>query len=313
MDKEELKRIISEVLNCDRIEGIILLTLKDGTTSLLNLDNTDKESILNEYVKAVNNKCITEEYDLKNYSTADERQNCFYVFDSAELPDCFHKMQIKKPDHEHIPLFNIKKNKLSDINGIIVILSNGERELVLYKNVYTVEIIGVKKRIIVYHSGNRFKKAENDMLRLTPDFDVVLAGNKFIITNLPSIERIQQLRQITLNLAISRLNDIDKIKILSNLEKAREWVKDDYALAKKVIKIVSESPVLYKGIQNEKIIAFAKKKEAKFGSLTYSEDNTKIEPKTKKEMMRFLAILNNDLLWSELTEDDYLSPTKDLL
>lgn len=313
MDKEQLQQKITDILSKDNVEGIILLVLKDGSTSILNLKNEDNEVIIKEYAAAVSAKCLTQEYELKNYSTADNRKDCLYVYDLPDVPDCFQRMKISKEEQERLSPFNAKVHKLNEVSGIIVILSDGEKNIVLFKNVYAIEIIGVRSRILVFHSNDQFERATNDMIRLTPDFDVVLIDNEFVITNLKSIERIQQLTQITLNVASARIDDISKINILCNLDKIRDMVKDDVGLAKKVIKIVSESPVLYKGVPNEKIIVFAKKKESKFGKLTYSEDQSQFDIQSKKELVRFLSILNNDLLWSELTEDDYFSTAKDLL
>lgn len=313
MDKEQLQQKITDILSKDNVEGIILLVLKDGSTSILNLKNEDNEAIIKEYAAAVSAKCLTQEYELKNYSTADNRKDCLYVYDLPDIPDCFQRMKISKEEQERLSPFNVKVHKLNEVSGIIVILSDGEKNIVLFKNVYAIEIIGVRSRILVFHSNNQFERATNDMIRLTPDFDVILIDNQFVITNLKSIERIQQLTQITLNVASARIDDINKINILCNLDKIRDMVKDDVGLAKKVIKIVSESPVLYKGVPNEKIIAFAKKKESKFGKLTYSQDQSQFDIQSKKELVRFLSILNNDLLWSELTEDDYFSTAKDLL
>lgn len=313
MDKEQLQQKITDILSKDNVEGIILLVLKDGSTSILNLKNEDNEVIIKEYAAAVSTKCLTQEYELKNYSTADNRKDCLYVYDLPDIPDCFQRMKISKEEQERLSPFNAKVHKLNEVSGIIVILSDGEKNIVLFKNVYAIEIIGVRSRILVFHSNDQFERATNDMIRLTPDFDVILIDNKFVITNLKSIERIQQLTQITLNVASARIDDINKINILCNLDKIRDMVKDDVGLAKKVIKIVSESPVLYKGVPNEKIIAFAKKKESKFGKLTYSQDQSQFDIQSKKELVRFLSILNNDLLWSELTEDDYFSTAKDLL
>lgn len=313
MDKDQFKNTIADIISKENIEGIILLSLKDGSLSVLNLKNEDNEAIIKEYVKALRAKCFEADYELKNYSTADERTNCFYVYDLADKPDSFQQMKITKGELEKLHPFNAKQHKLNEVASIIVMLSDGERDIVLFKNVYAIEIIGVQSRIIVFPSNNRFERATNDMIRLTPDYDVVYVDNTFVITNLKNIERIQQLTQITLNVAAARVDDIDKIKILSNIENIRDMVKGDVSLAKKVIKIVSESPVLYKGISNDKIIAFAKKKEAKFGKLTYTPDQSQFDIQSKKELTRFLSIINNDLLWSELTEDDYFSPTKDLL
>lgn len=313
MNKEQLKNAITDILSKENIEGIILLALKDGSLSVLNLDNKDNEAIVKEYVKAVKSKCVERDFELKNYSTADERTNCFYVYDLAEKPDSLQQMDITTGELEKLLPFNAKKHKLNEVAGIIVVLSDGDRNIVLFKNVYAIEIIGVQSRILVFPCNDRFERATNDMIRLTPDYDVMLINNTYIITNLKNIERIQQLTQITLNVATARIDDIDKIKIISNIDNVRNLVKEDISLAKKVIKIVSESPVLYKGVPNDKIIAFAKKKEAKFGKLTYTPDQSQFDIQSKKELTRFLSILNNDLLWSELTEDDYLSPTKDLL
>lgn len=118
MNKEQLKNAITDILSKENIEGIILLALKDGSLSVLNLDNKDNEAIVKEYVKAVKSKCVERDFKLKNYSTADERTNCFYVYDLAEKPDSLQQMDITTGELEKLLPFNAKNTNLMRLLGL---------------------------------------------------------------------------------------------------------------------------------------------------------------------------------------------------
>ncbi len=317
MNKEKFQNAINSLFpiepNDNVIEGLIFLLLKDGSLTLLNLNNEDNTAIIGEFANALKAKCLTGDYELKKYSKADTRNDCFYVYDLPDLPESFEIMAIPRAEHEDIPNFNAAEHRLNEVCGIMIHLSKGGKDIVLFKNVYAIEIIGVQSKILLYKQNERFERAKNDMIRLTPDFDVILVDGKYIITNLKNTERIQQLTQITINIAAKHIDDLDNKQIIYNIDNIREMVKDDLSLAKKVIKIVSDSMVISKKVSNDLIIKFAKKKEAKFGKITYSEDGTQFNPTNKKEFKQLLSILNDDILTSELTNEDYSSVAKDHL
>ena len=72
------------------------------------------------------------------------------------------------------------------------------------------------------------------------------------------------------------------------------------------------SKVAIKNISNADIITFAKtaRLDLKFH---FNRANDKFEIKSKAEAIRFIKLLDDDYLWSELTKEDYDSPEKDPL
>lgn len=318
MTKQEFQESVRTLLGLDQeehseIHGMIAVILKDGTIWMLNLDGTDQRAIINEYLSVVRSKCIDEDFDLVAYSTADERIGCYYDFDLDERPDSFQKMSISEREQENLRNLDVSVHKLAEVAGIMVFLSNDDRRMVLFKNVYSVEIIGVQSNFLIWHLNDRFERATKDLIRLTPSFDVVLINGHYVITNLKSVERLDQLTQITINEASRKINDLDDLHLVSNIDRVRELAIGDLRLSRKIIATISESKVVERNIAPARIIQFAQEKREKIGELSYTEDNLQVDVKSKKELRVLLNILNDDLLKSELTEEDYLANSKNIL
>lgn len=318
MTKQEFQDSIralvqSEQGNDTEINGVIVLLLKDGTTWLLNLNSTDQRDIIEEYVSALRTKCLNEDFDLRDYSSADERTGCFYDYDIDEIPNSFHVMAMTEREQENLMNFDVSSHRLAEVAGIVVFLSTADRKIALFKNVYSVEIIGVQSKILVWKLNDRFERATNDLIRLTPNFDVVFVDDHYIITNIKSVERLDQLTQITLNEASAKLNRLNDLNIIQNIQRVQDIVSGDVSLARKMIATVSSSKVVDKNISTGSIIEFAKNKESKIGALSYSDDDSQIIINSKNELRILLNILNDDLLKSELTDEDYLSKSKNIL
>ena len=73
-------------------------------------------------------------------------------------------------------------------------------------------------------------------------------------------------------------------------------------MAKKLIHAVTMGKVFLKNISNAVIIAFAKKKGAK---LNMSYQGNQFDLANKAEARRFIKLIDDDYLTSELTKEDY--------
>lgn len=312
MDKEQFQEFIRQFIGQDNLECLIYVLLKDNTLRLLNIDQDDLNQLAKEYVGVLTIRTLREEYSLMNYSVADNRTNCYYVYDLQEYPASLEPL-IQMPDEDVIEDFDLSKNSLQDIRAIMTVLFDGENTVRLLKYFYSIEVIAARKNYYFGSRDNRFSRCNHDLFKITPGADLLYVDDQLIILNSKQFEKNEQLTKIIENEAVRNIENLRRVNLVGNMDEIGDLIKGDTKIAKKFIQAVSTSRVLFTGVPTDQIIAFAKRKENKIGKLTYTDDGTQITPKSKREMMTMLTLLNNDLLMSELTHDDYIAPSKDLL
>ena len=104
--------------------------------------------------------------------------------------------------------------------------------------------------------------------------------------------------------------EIENIDLLEDIQVLKDST-DDPAYARKLSKVMDNSPIIKLNIPNEKIIKFTQTTPGLIGKFKYSEDSKKIRLDTKVSKTAFIKLLNDDFLRSELTELYYASVAKD--
>lgn len=312
MNKEIFQERIKKFIAGPVKECKIYAILKNGDIRLLDIEQQDLDNLNHIYYDLLSSKCLGDEITILNYSTADDRNNCFYYYDLNDCPDIFTLISsihnIKKVDS-----FDLSKNKFQDIDAIVCVLFNGQEKISLCKYLNSFEVIVAKDKFIFSSYDNRFVRRKTDMLKIVPGIDIIEMNGKFVILNLKQVEKKSKLVKIIENEAVSNIKHIHKINLISNIDKLEDIVREDIRLAKLFVKTTKSSRVLFSGVNSQQIISFAKKKEKKIGSLSYSSDGKSIIIKSKTEFKTLMSLLNNDYLRSELTGDDYYVLAKDLL
>jgi hypothetical protein len=312
MTKAEFQDKVSNFIKNKTHECILYAILKSGDIRLIDIERSDMDSLEPLYFELLSNKCLDEDFSLLKYSTADERGNCYYEYDLPEIPDLYkHIRDIQDMLPNGIESFSLKNETVQDIYAILAVLYNGDTYINLYKYFYAVEIVATKGKFLFIPSADRFVRAQQDLLRITPNVDILCLDKTIIILNLKAAEKNEKLKEIIINEAVKNIKHLEATKIISNSDTIKKLLEEDVKLAKRFTQAVLSSPVFKVGITNEQIIDFAKKKEKQLGKFTYSKDCRSFCPNTKRELKSLLTLINDDLLKSELTEGDYIATSKD--
>ncbi len=312
MDKEDIQEFIRQFTENENLECKIYVLLKDNTLRLLNIDQEDLDQLGLEYSDLLSNKTLTDEYALMNYSVADNRSNCYYIYDLQEYPASLVPL-MAMPNEDEIEDFDLSNNSLQDIRATMAVLFDGENTVRMLKYFYSIEVIAIKKSFYLWSMNDRFTRCDQDLLKITPGIDLLFTNGYVIILNSKQFEKNEQLTKIIENEAVRNIENLRRVNLVGNMDEIETLIKSDTKIAKKFVQAVSTSRVLFTGVPIPNIIDFARRKESKIGKLTYTDDGAQITPKSKREIMTMLTLLNNDLLMSELTHDDYIAPAKDLL
>ncbi len=318
MTTEELKRKVA-FIGDDQIEKSAYVYVTTDTTGLqlFNIVENDLNDLCAMFVKSVKSTIIDDaEYVVENYSTSIKREDVLHEYDLQDkLTDEMSKM--KEVEDIQVPeYFDKSRTKIERINGIyIVIKDNANRySLTLYKRITNVDKAYTASTFFIFGSQNRqFERQKDTMLKITPTYQMLQVDGSIILTEIDKLEKSLHLDAI---LERETARDVEKIggalamsttHLLRVCKKPKLCKKLRHALQKsKVVKML-ENRTLTTG----QIINFVETKtKLKF---KYNRDKTKFQLGTNAEAERFIKLMDDDYLMSELTGERYDSPSKDVI
>lgn len=314
MNIDEAKYFLDRIINNTDQIGICVYasTKHNNEIRLLKLDikESSKMSLLDMFINSIKETFYSDpETSLIPLSSADDRNNALYIYD-MEWPKEFLAIQ-EVTRSDDIELMNIKDNAISNIKSLAIEIGNNENQIIIYKNISPVNIIGRKSFLLgALQSKTCLEKLEGEMIRISDNFQMIIISNALIITDLKSLERHFGFHEIIKKESQKGLEKIIEMNLISNPETLREAI-DDIAFARKLTKVSSASPVLKNNIPNESILAFCKSHKTLSKEIKISDDDNRIILDTKRSKNIFIKLMMDDFLTSELTESHYVSLAKD--
>lgn len=309
MNKAELNQSLDFLNNpTGELQIILYASFKEQTIKKLDIKAEDLPPIRQLFVDSVNRAVIDkEEFSVIPLSTADERGNCFYEYD-LELPE---ELQLLESviGNDDLEIFNFNNDAFANIEALVIVLADDNNELSVYKKLSPVEVLG-RGGYILWKSNQRLERFEEQLLRISPGFQVLRVYDNVIILNLNTIEKSFGFHDVIKREAAIGLEAIREMSIVSNIEALEELV-DNVSFARKLTKIAKNSPVIRNNIPNANIIAFSKTHPAIKNKLKCINGDSQFTLDTKISKDLFIKLMNDDFLTSELTRLYYDSLAKD--
>lgn len=309
MNKAELNQSL-EFLNNPTGELQIILygCLSDQSIKKLDIKAEDLPSIRQLFVDSIRNLIIEkDDFSVIPLSTADERGKCFYHYD-LDLPEELEVLE-NVIGNDQLDTFNFNNDTFADIDALVIVLADDNKELSLYKKLAPIEIIG-RGRYMLWKSNQRLERFEEQLLNISSKFQVIRIDNCVIILDLGAIEKSFGFHDVIKREATIGLEAIREMDIVSNLDTLEELI-DNVSFARKLTKIARNSPVIRNNIPNANIIAFSKIHPAIRNKMRYIDDDSQFALDTKVSKDLFIKLLNDDFLTSELTRLYYDSLAKE--
>lgn len=318
MTKEELKRKVAFIGN-DEIQKSAYIYVTTDTTGLqlFNIVNNDLKDLCAMFVNSVKTTVIDDdEYVVENYSTSIKRIDVLHEYD---LPDHITDEMTKLKEVEGIQApeyFDKSRTKIERINGIYIIIKDNanQHSLTLYKNITNVDKAYTASTFFIFGSQDRqFERQKDTMLKITPTFQMLQIDGSIFLTDINKLEK-----PLGLDAILVRETTRDVTKISSNLAMNTTHLLNvckKPKLCKKLRHALQESKVV-KRLENgsltvAQIINFVETKtKLKF---KYNRAKTKFQLGTDAEAERFIKLMDDDYLMSELTGERYDSPDKDAM
>ena len=306
MTLEELHEKLSFLYN-ENVETHISFYATTPTTSLclFNIENQFLDELKKMFIEEI--KLVTDNqspnFTLENYSSSTKQLDAIFQYDLQD--DLRPEMQLMKDVQAIIEpnLFVINpENSIDQVNGLYIVIRSANHVISLYKHIFGVDKIYAQKNWFLVHSNEQFVKQQESMLRISPTFQMLCVDDDIIMTDIQKLERIMDLKAVLTNAAAQHIATIVNAKQLVTRSDLLEEVSNEPTMAKKLIHAVTVGKVFLKNISNAVIIAFAQKKGAK---LNMSFEDNQFDLKNKAEARRFIKLIDDDYLTSELTKEDY--------
>ena len=306
MTLEELHEKLSFLYN-ENVETDISFYATTPTTSLclFNIENQFLDELKELFIEEI--KLVTDNqspnFTLENYSSSTKQLDAIFQYDLQD--DLRPEMQLMKDVQAIIEpnLFVINpENSIDQVNGLYIVIRSANHVISLYKHIFGVDKIYAQKNWFLVHSNEQFVKQQESMLRISPTFQMLCVDDDIIMTDIQKLERIMDLKAVLTNAAAQHIATIVNAKQLVTRSDLLEEVSNEPTMAKKLIHAVTVGKVFLKNISNAVIIAFAQKKGAK---LNMSYQGNQFDLTNKAEARRFIKLIDDDYLTSELTKEDY--------
>lgn len=310
MNVDNLKSILQEILNSDVANIKLYATTKQNETKKISISSDVSDNLLELFKKSIEDMFLddSKEYRLKSIDdNNDEAAKTYYYFNGENTYERLNVLHnLSSLDEE---VFNFENTNLDDIETFYITISNGEKTIALYKKNYGINVLRRGKTIFFTKHNENIDELKKDILKIDHSFQFMAIENNILIVNLSMLETQLGYDEVITKKAQETVELIASLDFLEDIAKLEEMVQTK-KIAKK-INLVKNSQVL-DIIQSDinKVKTFIDSIEDLKKSLKFTEDN-KLKLNSKVGVERFLKLLDDAYLKSELTETLYDSLNKE--
>lgn len=310
MNVDNLKSILQEILNSDVANIKLYATTKQNETKKISISSDVSDNLLELFKKSIEDMFLDQdkEYRLKSIDdNNDEAAKTYYYFNGENTYERLNVLHnLSSLDEE---VFNFENTNLDDIETFYITISNGEKTIALYKKNYAINVLRRGKTIFFTKHNENIDELKKDILKIDHSFQFMAIENNILIVNLSMLETQLGYDEVITKKAQETVELIASLDFLEDIAKLEEMVQTK-KIAKK-INLVKNSQVL-EILQSDidKVKTFIDNIEDLKKSLKFTEDN-KLKLNSKVGVERFLKLLDDAYLKSELTETLYDSLNKE--
>lgn len=310
MNVDNFKSTLQEILNSNFANIKLYATTKQNETKKISISSDVSDNLLELFKKSIEDMFLddSKEYRLKSIDdNNDEAAKTYYYFNGENTYERLNVLHnLSSLDEE---VFNFENTNLDDIETFYITISNGEKTIALYKKNYAINVLRRGKTIFFTKHNENIDELKKDILKIDQSFQFMAIENNILIVNLSMLETQLGYDEVITKKAQETVELIASLDFLEDIAKLEEMVQTK-KIAKK-INLVKNSQVL-DIIQSDinKVKTFIDNIEDLKKSLKFTEDN-KLKLNSKVGVERFLKLLDDAYLRSELTETLYDSLNKE--
>lgn len=312
MNREQLLERLAYFLNEENgIGAAVYFVLENGGESTIrfaDIEDHAKNELKMRFLEYMQEKFINNEnLHYMAISEADERKNVVYRYDIEERPESLNILNeiLENSDREH---FDFTEDSLAHLQGYLITIGNEGNQIALYKKHHPVNLLR-QDRFLLIPRDHRLVKIDQDAIAFDKSFDFMLIDNNLIVLKLTTLERFFGFEEVIRNQAQNTIQIVQANQLLEDIQQLND-LAEDKANARRLMKI-RNSPVLNVPVGN--VINFIRNHPELTGRIQFNENETSIRLTTGVSKKLFLKLLNDDYLFSQLTELQYDTYAKDRL
>jgi hypothetical protein len=199
-----------------------------------------------------------------------------------------------------IEFFNSGESDVNEVRSTTMRFGNDQKFLLGYKRIFPTSFLHHKRQYWIIPDNTTFHPFKNPLFGVTQGCDVIYYNDRLYCFNYGVLEKF-----LGFDAVISDKADKSKQKILAqaylhpDCDSRLNQKKFDRKLSK-----IPENAIVF-SLPAAKVIAFAAKK------FQLKIKDGKIDLKSESDVKKFLHVMNDELLKSELTDAEYLAAEKD--
>jgi len=312
MSKEELIRKLDFIQHEKDAKHLNIYVTADGELQLFNIDQKDLDELLPLYVEfltegVINNKDL----DLGKYSISTSRENMIYQYDLDENTRTQEMKYMAFAGTETNPKYFVcDESSLENIDGLYAVINDEENRIVMYKQIIPVEkTYGCKSYLFgCKHDKSQFERKRYSMIRITPGMQMLYVDGDIILVEMNKLEKTLGLNAILQKESEATFQCVYEKDMIQDINKLKEACEKP-SLLKKLRHALTESKT--KIMSKEDILKYAKtQKKLKF---KFNSDMSMFILDSRAAAERFIKLLDDDYLYSQMTNTEYDSAQKSVL
>jgi hypothetical protein len=305
MSKEELLDALQYFLNpANGIGAVVYFVVEVNGEEIIKFADIE-DNAKNEYLSET--FIGNDELHFLNISQADERKNVVYRYDIAEKPTSLNILEDILTNDQRDP-FQFNQNTFSQIKGYLITIGNETRKMALYKKHHPINLLK-RDRFLLVPQNQRLEKISSDAIALDKSVDFMLVENNLVIIKVTTLERFFGFEQVIRNQAQATIQSLQDFALMEDATELTA-LAENLTNARKLMRVKS-SPVF--SVPVAQVINFIKNHPELAGRLTLNGQESRVRLTTAVSKKLFFKLLNDDYLFSQLTELQYDSHAKDKL
>lgn len=307
MTSKELKEIIGGIIS-DGHFGIEMFAALN-TDSHFQIKKFQMNDSLSKVVKekisnVLKTDVLCDGFNLTPIEDIEDKLQTFYevVQDNTYAPFKFLNVVL-----DELETYREKEQKL--LKGFCIKINRNNDCFWIYQHKYPTTLINRDSSIFAMLNGSVYEPLNCDIIRLEAKVDIIILGESLISKNLYLLQSVFGFEDYIRDSATKTIEVIKSIDIVSDISKLTDMLNTSkLTTAKKLMKAAS-SPVLK--IPKDVLLPRIKQHNYFKEHIKIDTDSNKIVVSSKKDAKEFLKMLNDEILYSLLTELSYESSVKE--
>lgn len=323
MRKDDIISKINFILDegCRKELQLFGFVAGDDNVYKINVSNELEGELIKLVASGVQSLLVDRDYDIVDFSSADERKDKYFLYDLNNVPERMAQMSVVIGNH-NVRSFDLQHNSIDEINTLIMLLSDGNGSVfTIYKVLSPVEKVVKSTKMILARIGigeDFLTEESKPLLRIGPRFQIVFFDSEgarrgnYIFLESSSVEGQFKLDNVLKNEAAQKLEIMEGTHLVKDLTKIRHYAETP-AFCRKLVKVLRNSKVIRENISKERIFEFISGDEELRSVLPVAEVDGEryLDINSQKSAQKLLDLLNDEFVYSSLTNQKYQSVYKD--